>query len=79
MSKEAARWGKLLLPFVSHSAVKVRDHVLTVAESALPLMETQRKELVTGLLPVFKTVSADRLHWNTVAVCTQLNPCKDEF
>ena len=58
MAHHAARWGKVLLPMVAHSAVKVRKRVLEVIESRLEMLLTnQREALAASLVPVFKSVS----------------------
>ena len=58
MSHHAARWGKVLLPMVAHSAIKVRERVLEVIETRLEMLLTnQREVLAAGRVPIFKSVS----------------------
>lgn len=56
MTPYSARWGKILLPMVAHTAIKVRERVLAVIEAALNMLLTNQKELTASVIPVFKSV-----------------------
>jgi len=58
MSKEMKRWGLILVPLVSHKAIKVRENALSALMASLNLPQSCHKELVASLKQPMKQVMA---------------------
>ncbi|KAL5006938.1 hypothetical protein ScPMuIL_015744 [Solemya velum] len=55
LSASVSRWTKLILPFIIHDAVKVRELVLETLTKTVDLILPSQKDIVKDLIPEMKT------------------------